>query len=500
MNLMDRYQLNNYDILNIVNPQIALPNDCNITRNNGQYFVVIPALLGYDDNIGCALFLTINEKLLQKSDNNGLVKLLYSIPFDMKCLLTGLEDYKLGEDYFLSESLYDRLKREFPDESSSDYSSDESSDDSSDSSDIPPIPPYEPIFTIPNSKYIIWKVEDINLYINYRLYNSDRINEILREQQEKYPESRKHAIMLTHPDVDFDVDNILYDDQGNALSIDEYIDMLDKYNIENYVMKDYTIYYGPDFEWTYSDAYDDLSIINNKDMHNLEWFMRKNSLINLEFSEEELSNLPKTFFDIILNDAYRFNEDTVNNQIYELVQKYYANGQTDDAFININLILDNIVSNDINSMTSYTMCRCSNSIISSTYDNLNQNCSSLYQLAMAEWLKRMLGDVNYYKDWFYMILTGECPIPNVDMIDKLIRLLNEFLEVSLGKLHDVTDIGYRFNCCHNNLSTDNSKIKSIIENYIELLNIIKNNETDYNVNKINIYGTAFGEILPSLSI
>ena len=50
-----------------------------------------------------------------------------------------------------------------------------------------------------------------------------------------------------------------------------------------------------------------------------------------------------------------------------------------------------------------------------------------------------------------------------------------------------------------NVNVDNCSYYTIIENYIKVLNWVKNNQIDENKNKIYIYGKQFAEIFPLLS-
>ena len=49
--------MNNYRLLNIINPQFIYSIDCGQDKNNNKYMVVIPALVGYDKNVACSLYL-----------------------------------------------------------------------------------------------------------------------------------------------------------------------------------------------------------------------------------------------------------------------------------------------------------------------------------------------------------------------------------------------------------------------------------------------------------
>ena len=85
--------MNNYRLLNIINPQFIYNIDCGQDKNNNKYMVVIPALLGYNNNVACSLYLTISEKLLDESSNMKLEQLINDMQKDITVLLTGYDDF-----------------------------------------------------------------------------------------------------------------------------------------------------------------------------------------------------------------------------------------------------------------------------------------------------------------------------------------------------------------------------------------------------------------------
>ena len=99
--------MNNYRLLNIINPQFIYNIDCGQEENNNKYMVVIPAIVGYDKNVACSIYLTISEKLLDESLNMKLEKLINDMKYDITILFKGYDDFVPGVDYYLSESLYD---------------------------------------------------------------------------------------------------------------------------------------------------------------------------------------------------------------------------------------------------------------------------------------------------------------------------------------------------------------------------------------------------------
>ena len=474
--------MNNYRLLNIINPQFIYNIDCGQDKNNNKYMVVIPALVGYDKNVACSLYLTISEKLLDESSNMKLEQLINDMQEDITILFRGYDDFVPGVDYYLSESLYDYVLTYIPDEP-----------------DEPVIPP-EPEPDTPEDKpyvfdwdgIIILHGKDVNRLMNINKYNVKRVSEIIAlEEAEK--KNRRKVLLMTKPDISAYL---------NDEVTDEDIDEIDDDLSSRIVMHDYVVY---DLELNFSqntDAYKYLYDINNKDMRNLEWFYHMNNLKDYEYSREELCNIPKTFFTIINDNAMVQNSETVKNQIYDKIVKYYANGGWDDASININLILNSTIPTTLSS--TKLNCGCNggngNGFGDNTANGLT-SCGDLYKNAINEWLKKMLADDEFYKDWFFTIVSGMCPSPNVEMIDSLIDLLTEYVDSNLGSGRFNPNRGYdifnHMNCC-NDCSSDDT-YKNIILHYIEVLKAVKNNDIDANKNMIRIYGEEFAGILPYLT-
>ena len=474
--------MNNYRLLNIINPQFIYSIDCGQDKNNNKYMVVIPALVGYDKNVACSLYLTISEKLLDESSNMKLEKLINDMQEDITILFRGYDDFVPGVDYYLSKSLYDYVLTYIPEDP-----------------DEPVIPP-EPEPDTPEDKpyvfdwdgIIILHGKDVNRLMNINKYNVKRVSEIIAlEEAEK--KNRRKVLLMTKPDISAYL---------NDEVTDEDIDEIDDELSSRIVMHDYVIY---DFDLNFSqntDAYKYLYDINNKDMRNLEWFYHMNNLKDYEYSREELCNIPKTFFTIINDNAMVQNSETVKNQIYDKIVKYYANGGWDDASININLILNSTIPTTLSSTKLNFGCNGGNvNVLGDDTVNGLTSCGDLYKNAINEWLKKMLADDEFYKDWFFTIVSGMCPSPNVEMIDSLIDLLTEYVDSNLGSGQFNPNRGYdifnHMNCC-NDCGGDDT-YKNIILHYIEVLKAVKNNDIDANKNMIRIYGEEFAGILPYLT-
>lgn len=276
--------------------------------------------------------------------------------------------------------------------------------------------------------------------------------------------------------------------------------------------------------------YIDLSCIKIKDIDNINYFINKNNIDEFEFSEDELDNLNSTFMKLIQQYSERYNNviDTIDF-VYKNVIDYYANGMFDDATILMNSIFNTQISVSSNS----TLCGCnsqSNCATSTTGTNTintgtdlvpidTATCIEKYKAAMYEWLIKMLSDTGFYCSWMFMTLVDEdnIQVPNDELLDKLIQLLTDFLNAGydLSGLKGCTKAcgcGHTKKYISNKLTgdcadllntgigvnVDNCSYYSIIENYIKVLNWVKNNEIDENKNKIYIYGKQFAEIFPLL--
>lgn len=474
--------MNNFEFLNIINPQYVWCINCGIERNDASYMVVIPGLFGYQNGAGMNIYLTISDKLLEDSNNNGLIRLLTDVQLDPNILLSGYDDYVPGEDYFISESLYEYLINQRPVDNSSDSVSDDSSDDIE-------IKPRHQCYCGDNSTgIVILYGRDGIRNLNVNRINFVRIREILEEEgyydklnttMGKIMHSQDLSEYLKENDIDVEKDDV---------------DIIVRQRI---VMYDYVLYNEHLEMYQNKDAYKWLFNINTKDMRNLEWFYKYNNMITTEFSSDDLCNLIRTFHKIILDNAFCQDPTSLNNQIYDKVIRFFANGRYDDTLIGLNLLLNSVTTTD---PTSYRInCGCQSGNGNDNSTDLT-NCTDLYIASMYEWLKKMLSDPDFYKDWFFIILSNMCPQHNTELIDVLIRLLTEYANDVIGDNFNPNtnyNIWNHSNCCGNN-STDNTYRNTIL-NYIEVLECVKNNDIDNNINKIRIYGEQFAEILPNLT-
>ena len=238
---------------------------------------------------------------------------------------------------------------------------------------------------------------------------------------------------------------------------------------------------------------------------NFDFFRLKNKIADLTYSEEELDNLKHTFFKILHDDANVSEEDAmkVYNQIYRSVIEYYYNGETDNALSGISLILNTLINVQ---NTDTNNCGCSGSADGETVSE-KVSCFDAYKQAMAYWLKTMLGDANFYKDWMWIENAEGKYLPNQGLIEELIQLLEDFLaadynltfpDKSIYPGSSVNANIYNHTCVVSTDSTLNEARRKVIENYITLLRWVLVGCIDNNKNKIKVIGEKFGELLPML--
>ena len=243
--------------------------------------------------------------------------------------------------------------------------------------------------------------------------------------------------------------------------------------------------------------FEDLSNEVIKDYTNLDYFNKKNSLLNGTYSEDELNNFYQNFCNIIIANSTIQNHpelfNTQKNQIYDKVLNYYANSKVDEASIALNLILNS----NYGTVEAYqqTNCGCNTGQGNSS---LVQPCSALYEQAMPLYLSQMLGDKEFYEDWFCIYVSEEEKFPNDLLIESLRLFILEFISIDYNLDMNQNKTSYQCDC-DNSLSLNNSALEyRKINNFLQILEWVNNNEISENSNKIKIYGTQFGELLPKL--
>ena len=239
----------------------------------------------------------------------------------------------------------------------------------------------------------------------------------------------------------------------------------------------------------------DLSNEPYSDYTNLEYFAQKNNIVNFTYSEDELNNFYSTFCSIILKYSKIDDEKLLegNNPIYKLVLEYYKNFKSDCGSNAIDLILGSGYTFGTSTNNS---CGC-NSTNTDDASTINESCASLYSSAMSNWLSTMLGDYQFYVDWFNIFKNDEEYIPNDILIEKLNLLFEEFLSLQ----HTLSFIPSKYlSCdCPSPVSFNESECNyNIIKNYMKIFDYVFDDTLDSNVNKIKIYGSQFAGLLPNL--
>ena len=237
-----------------------------------------------------------------------------------------------------------------------------------------------------------------------------------------------------------------------------------------------------------------------KDYSNIEYYYNKNKLAANTYSEEQLNDFYATFTSTILEYTQIDDETraTPKNQVYELVLKYFANHQTDATSVALNLILNTPYANLTNGNCGCTKTGCSGSNSSITGSSETQSCYDIYIAALKNYIKTMLGDTDFYNDWFTILMPNGEYITNDTLIDALETLIHEF--IALG--YDLSNVGKKnskaISCGCSNISYSSTADYSVLLNYLNILDWLRNCNMQYNLNKTKIYGEKLGEIFPYL--
>lgn len=237
-----------------------------------------------------------------------------------------------------------------------------------------------------------------------------------------------------------------------------------------------------------------------KDYSNIEYYYNKNKLAANTYSEEQLNDFYATFASTILEYTQIDDETraTPKNQVYELVLKYFANHQTDATSVALNLILNTPYANLTNGNCGCVKTGCSGSNSSVTGSSETQSCYDIYIAALKNYIKTMLGDTDFYNDWFTILMPNGEYITNDTLIDALETLIHEF--IALG--YDLSNVGKKnskaISCGCSNISYSSTADYSVLLNYLNILDWLRNCNMQYNLNKTKIYGEKLGEIFPYL--
>ena len=109
---------------------------------------------------------------------------------------------------------------------------------------------------------------------------------------------------------------------------------------------------------------------------------------------------------------------------------------------------------------------------------------------MLEHLKMMLGDVEFYCSWMF---------DDTAVKDDLIGYLKYLILRLKDRGFTLSKGDYGFGCpCPTANSINDEKNYKILDNYIKVLDFISQCNIKPNVNKIKLWGSQFGELLPKL--
>lgn len=311
--------------------------------------------------------------------------------------------------------------------------------------------------------------------------------------------------------VDLIVNGNIYDD--NDTSTDDVLVPGEDYFL-NKTFADYLVSYCLDIvdEDSVDPNSEDgkkISVIRSIELPN---YLKEDAIINepwVELSEDEQSNTDlsqymtlnkyaeygvnddvlKEFYVSFVNGILNFNIDkqilTAKDALYKATLDYFSAAQNDETINKINLVLGSTYSGQqINTASSYCNCK------SSSNGSMTDSCSTLYSNAMLEHLKAMLGDVEFYCSWMF---------EDNNVKDDLIG----YLKYLILRLKDIgftlSDSNYGFSCpCPNTNIANDEKNYKILDNYIKVLDFISQCNIKPNINKIKLWGSQFGELLPKL--
>ena len=350
--------------------------------------------------------------------------------------------------------------------------------------------------------------ETIYIKLNFKLYDKYSGNEIY-DFINKFNTTLNKTLLLINGIENFEPINEYY--ISSALAEHYFINDDNELVLPNLlIINNSKIEFNNEY-WNY---------VEDKSINN---YIAKNIVDEYEFTEDELMNLNSTFMKTILKLSTFDDYSVGTNAIYKSVIDFYANGQYDEATVLMNIILNGkINSTDVSNCGCSNVSNCTNTStasISTGTDTVSVDsatCIDIYKASMFQWLKEMMSDTNFYCCWMFMLDdVSNQNIPNDVLLDSLIELLKEFLSLGI----DLSSLGstkYNCGCNHRIWNPANMTYKecpdlfndsngnsctniSIIQNFIKVLNWVKENKIEENKNKIYIYGKQFAEIFPLLN-
>lgn len=291
------------------------------------------------------------------------------------------------------------------------------------------------------------------------------------------------------PGHDFYINDTLY----KYLLKEQYIEENEDIVLPNYLTKAGVL----------SEYFEELTC-NEKDYSNINYYFNKNKFADNTYPEDELRDFYANFANTILTFTQIDDEirAELKNQVYDLVLNYFAHYKSDGASIALNLIMNTAFSNTngptgCGCATGASSCGTAASNNAGANSSLSPSCFELYQQAMDLYLKKMLGDPEFYRDWFTINIGGDNYIMNNTLVDALDTFIEEFKKLGLSL--EKTGRQKYFTCgCASGTDVKTFNDYSKLDNFQKVLSFIKNCTVDANINKIKVYGEALGELLPNM--
>ena len=318
---------------------------------------------------------------------------------------------------------------------------------------------------------------DETSFITEFITNGDTFNNVSLIPGEDYFINETFAKYLKHIDLRLEYPD-LEDPESN---IGILISKIDNITLPNYLDAESNIQ-EPWLQLTKSEE-------NNSD---LSVYLTSNEIGQLE-NQYDITVFYSSFCQVILEKStININATDLNNLKYKRVLEYFANNKSDEASILISLILGTkYTSETVNTGSSLCNCGSNNSALGIS------TCSSLYSSAMEEHLKEMLGNIQFYIDWFFEYGDNSCAV-NTELVKYLKLLIKAFIDkgydLSFSNTYSIP-----CKCPNDNSQSLTSKTNyDIINKYDNVLNYILSCSLQYNINKTKLYGSQFGGLLPKL--
>ena len=214
-------------------------------------------------------------------------------------------------------------------------------------------------------------------------------------------------------------------------------------------------------------------------------YMTLNKYEKYGVTDDTLKEFYVSFVNGILN--FNISKPILNTKdaLYKVVLDYFSASQNDETINKIDLVLGSTYSGQqVNTASSYCNCK------GSSNASMTDSCTTLYANAMLEHLKMMLADPEFYCSWMF---------DDDNVKDDLIEYLKYLILRLKDKGFTLLTNTNRFNCpCPTTTGANDEKNYKILDNYIKVLDFVNQCNIKPNINKIKLWGSQFGELLPKL--